>query len=119
MADWGRSVDGDPTTRNLYDDDCSVTAFWLPVAMQWNFYLTPVISVFGEPGFAIAPRRWSWNRGCAPMGAPASFCDYDFDDTDLEFVLWARHAPSCSVTTSASTVRIGYPMVTAGINFLL
>src|SRR5690349_6955047 len=29
--------------------DCDVTEFWLPVAMQWNFFLTKVISVFDEP----------------------------------------------------------------------
>lgn len=26
---------------------------WFPIVMQWNFFITDVITVFGEPGFAI------------------------------------------------------------------
>jgi hypothetical protein len=26
---------------------------WVPVVMQWNFFLTDVVTVFGEPGIAI------------------------------------------------------------------
>jgi opacity protein-like surface antigen len=102
--------------RLVDNDDCNVTEFWLPVAMQWNFYLTPVISVFGEPGFAIAHRRWSYQWFC--QGNGGELCDRDFDDTDLEFVLWggARFMFSDRI---GATVRVGYPMVTAGINFLL
>jgi hypothetical protein len=29
----------------------------VPVALQWNFWLTDVISVFGEPGLALGYRR--------------------------------------------------------------
>lgn len=97
-------------------EDCSVTEFWLPVAMQWNFFLTKVISVFGEPGFAIAHRRWDLEVLCD--GDPDSRCGYDYNDTDLEFVLWAGGRFMFSDTIGA-TVRIGYPMITAGVNFLL
>ncbi len=97
-------------------EDCSVTEFWLPVAMQWNFYLTKVISVFGEPGFAIAHRRWNYDLLCP--NNPNNRCDYDFTDTDVEFVLWGGGRFMFSDTVGA-TVRIGYPMITAGINILL
>lgn len=97
-------------------EDCSVTQFWLPVAMQWNFFLTKVISVFGEPGFAIAHRRWDLEVLCD--GNPDARCGYDYNDTDLEFVLWAGGRFMFSDTIGA-TVRIGYPMITAGVNFLL
>jgi hypothetical protein len=103
-------------TPRIDDDDCSVTEIWLPVAMQWNFYLTKVISVFGEPGFAIAHRRWDYQWYCA--GANGNLCDYDGSDTDLEFVLWGGGRFMFSDSIGA-TVRIGYPMITAGINFLL
>jgi hypothetical protein len=100
-----------------YDnDDCNVTEVWLPVAMQWNFYLTKVISVFGEPGFAIAHRRWDYEWYCD--GLNGNRCDYDGSDTDLEFVLWGGGRFMFTDSIGA-TVRIGYPMITAGINFLL
>jgi hypothetical protein len=97
--------------------DCSVTEFWVPVALQWNFFLTKVISVFGEPGFAIAHRRWNWDWWC--NGSPGTpVCSYDESDTDVEFVFWggARFMFSDSV---GATVRVGSPSVTLGINFLL
>ena len=56
---------------------------WFPVAMQWNFWLTRVISVFGEPGFAVVHRRWDDDLYC---GAGPGLCDND--DTDFEFVFW-------------------------------
>jgi hypothetical protein len=101
---------------DVWGDDCNVTEFWLPVAMQWNFFLTDVISVFGEPGFAIAHRRWNFEYYCNGVGNP--ICDGDDSDTDLEFVFWGGGRFMFSDKIGA-TVRIGYPMITAGINFLL
>jgi hypothetical protein len=95
--------------------DCSSTEFWLPVAMQWNFWLTKVISVFGEPGFAIAHRRWSYDY-CAVSGDLG--CDQHYSSTDLDFIFGAGGRFMFSDHIGA-TVRIGYPMLTAGINFLL
>ena len=104
--------------RNLWLNgaDCDVTEVWLPVAMQWNFWLTPVISVFGEPGFAIAHRRWSYEWYC--NGGSGPYCDRNYNDTDLEFIFGAGGRFMFSDTIGA-TVRLGYPMVSAGINFLL
>lgn len=101
---------------NVWGQDCNVTEFWLPVAMQWNFFLTKVISVFGEPGFAIAHRRWDYDYYCNGVGNP--ICDNDASDTDVEFVFWGGGRFMFSDTIGA-TVRIGYPTITAGINFLL
>jgi hypothetical protein len=95
--------------------DCSVTEFWLPVAMQWNFFLTKVISVFGEPGLAIVHRRGNYQYYCANnVGA---FCDYSYHSTDLDFIFGAGARFMFSDKVGA-TVRIGYPMLTAGINIL-
>ena len=104
--------------RRLYNGyDCSVTEFWLPVAMQWNFWLTKVISVFGEPGFAIAHRRWNYDVYCnGNLGDPA--CDRHFSATDIDFIFAGGGRFMFSDHVGA-TVRIGYPMITAGINFLL
>ncbi len=96
--------------------DCNVTEIWLPVAMQWNFFLTKVISVFGEPGFAIAHRRWSYTWPCNGNNAP--LCDPDYNSTSLQPVFWGGGRFMFSDKVGA-TVRIGFPMVTAGINILL
>jgi hypothetical protein len=42
---YARNAPGD-----AYDYDCDASAFWFPVVLQWNFFLTDIISVFGEPG---------------------------------------------------------------------
>jgi hypothetical protein len=105
-----------PIDRRYPGADCSVTEFWLPVAMQWNFFLTKVISVFGEPGFAIAHRRWSYPWLC--NGVNGAVCDVHYTDTTLEPVLWGGGRFMFSDTIGA-TVRIGFPMITAGVNILL
>jgi hypothetical protein len=100
----------------LDHEDCSVTEVWLPVTLQWNFFLTDVISVFGEPGFAISHRRWDWDWYCE-RGSGA-LCDYDDSDTGLDFVFWGGARFMFSDTIGA-TVRIGSPYVSVGVNFLL
>jgi hypothetical protein len=97
-------------------EDCDVTELWFPVAMQWNFWLTKVISVFGEPGLAVVHRRWDYSYYC--NGNAAAPCDYDLDDTDVEFVFWGGGRFMFSDNIGA-TVRLGFPMITAGINILL
>lgn len=96
--------------------DCHVTEVWMPVMLQWNFFLTKVISVFVEPGFAIAHRRWDWQWYC-DGNAPA-LCDYDDSDTDLEVAFWGGARFMFSDTVGA-TVRVGTPYLAVGINFLL
>jgi hypothetical protein len=102
--------------RNQWRDDCSVTEFWLPVAMQWNFYLTKVISVFGEPGLAIVHRRWSYDPYCAGNNGPYCARSYSTNDVEPIFAAGGRFMFSDKI---GATVRIGVPMITAGINFLL
>lgn len=105
--------------RNLWlsGRDCDLTEFWLPVAMQWNFWLTKVISVFGEPGLAIVHQRWDYDYYCGPTN-PNGICAYDDTDTDVRFIFFGGGRFMFSDTVGA-TVRIGFPMITAGINILL
>jgi hypothetical protein len=112
--DWSRAdhTCGDP--RRVGFGDCRVDSFWLPVALQWNFFLTDIISVFGEPGLALVHHRWNnWERCWAP-----GYCDADGSDTRLRPVLWggARFLLSDRIGV---TVRLGYPSITAGVSFLL
>jgi len=100
---------------NRYRYGCSDTEFWLPVAMQWNFFLTKVISVFGEPGFAIVHRRWSYDA-CDRNVVPE--CRNSYTDTGLD-VVFAGGGRFMFSDKVGATVRLGSPAITAGINILL
>jgi hypothetical protein len=74
-----------------------------PVVMQWNFWLTPHWSVFGEPGFAIE-FPMSTPRGPEPLYFSPVLAvggRYNFDD----------HV--------ALAVRLGFPVSTVGVSFFL
>jgi hypothetical protein len=94
--------------------DCDEDDFWLPIAAQWNFFLTDVISLFPELGLGFRSAVWSNDA-----------CDFDedddvCDDSDLEvhLVLWlgARFKVS---DTIALTMRLGTPSLTFGVSFFL
>ena len=75
-----------------------VNYFYLPVVLQWNFWLHRRWSVFGEPGLSLY-----------------------FQDGQLElapFVLYAggRYHLGDRVTL---TLRVGYPSFSFGVSFLL
>jgi hypothetical protein len=72
------------------------TWFWLPVVMQWNFWLTRSWSVFGEPGGGIAFGDETKLRPAFYGGARLHFSD-----------------------TLALTLRAGYPAVSVGLSFVL
>ena len=84
-----------------WDGRCSGTTLWIPVVLQWNFYLTEIISVFGEPGAAI--RYVSW------------YDDSHFHPFVPVFGGGARFQFGDRV---GLTVRIGYPYASVGANIL-
>ncbi|MGE0328841.1 MAG: hypothetical protein AB7K71_37060 [Polyangiaceae bacterium] len=100
-----------------WDDryDCSVTEVWVPVVLQWNFFLTDIISVFGEPGLAFAHRSYDWHWYCNNVNGEV--CDYSGTRNDLEFVFWGGARFQFSDTVGL-TVRLGSPYVSIGANFL-
>ena len=75
---------------------------FLPVAMQWNFWLHPKFSAFGEPGLVIYHRKADYEDaglGLAPMfdvGGRWHFSD-----------------------VAALTFRFGYPTFSLGVSLLL
>lgn len=74
------------------------SVLWIPVVMQWNFWLSEQWSVFGEPGVAI--RRQN-------------------EDTDFDtFHVYAGGRWHFSEYASL-TMRVGYPTFSVGVSFLL
>lgn len=72
---------------------------FLPVAMQWNFWLSRHWSVFGEPGIGLA------------------FKDFESKKEVLHPILMAGGRYHFSDTV-ALTLRVGYPAVAIGVSFL-
>lgn len=89
-----------PSGVCTFDDAESVNNLWLPVVMQWNFFLSRQWSVFGEPGLAL---RF--------QSAPG---DHVFK-LDPQLYVGGRWHFSDGL---ALTLRAGYPSFSAGISFM-
>jgi hypothetical protein len=90
---------------------CGASYFILPVAMQWNFWLTPNWSVFGEPGLYIY--HGTFDDYCDPL-FPG--CTYP-TRTGIDFAFYAGGRYHFNETL-ALTMRIGYPSLSVGLSFL-
>lgn len=108
-ADWvhyghGRSHcvrDNGPTMGCFsFDDSETVNNIWLPVVMQWNFFLSRQWSVFGEPGLAV---RYTSFPG-----------DHSLQ-VDPQFYAGGRWHFSDQMTL---TLRLGYPTFSVGVSFM-
>jgi hypothetical protein len=71
---------------------------FVPLTMQWNFWLTPQWSVFGEPGVSLY-----WFNFRSLGVSPALFVGARFQLSDVLSI----------------TVRLGYPTLSLGVSFLL
>jgi hypothetical protein len=82
------------------DNDCErrFDAVWVPLAMQWNFWLSEQWSVFGEPGIALR------------------FGNSEVRLEPLEFWAGGRWL---FAEQMALTMRVGYPTFSVGVSFLL
>ena len=91
--------------------DCDSDVFWFPVVLQWNFWLTDMISVFGEPGMAIQHETWDDDYCVDGVNC-------DTSDTDPRFVFFGggRFLFSDSI---GGVVRLGWPYLSLGATFLL
>jgi hypothetical protein len=83
------------------------------VVGQWNFFFTPIVSVAAEAGLSISHERVSWEEPCA-----AGVCEYDYSDTDLEFVAWGGGRFMFGETVGLFA-RIGTPYISIGATFLI
>jgi hypothetical protein len=91
---------------------CGASFFLVPVTMQWNFWLTPKWSVFGEPGLYVY------------HGVFDDYCDPRFigcttpSRTSVGPALYAGGRFHFSDTVSL-TMRLGYPSISLGVSFFL
>jgi hypothetical protein len=84
------------------DEHDDFSLLWVPVVMQWNFWLSENWSVFGEPGLSIR----------------LNDRDYYDDDIDIDPTLYlgGRFRLTDGVHL---TMRLGHPTFTLGVSFLL
>lgn len=99
---------------NNYYFDCSAYAIYLPIVLQWNFYITDIITVYGEPGFAIRYAHVGWTLA-DQNNVPR---DYSNGYTDPILVM-SGGAKFMFGKTVGLNVRVGYPYFTVGASFLL
>jgi hypothetical protein len=98
----------------VFVQDCSAWNLWVPATAQWNFFLTPIVSVYAELGLALQYQHWSF-QGLCSGGAPCSGSD---SNTDVEptafvggrFLIFSRRA--------GLTVRLGWPYMAVGAAML-
>jgi len=100
--DWLRYHAEDCHRNEVGDWECEddrARYVWVPVVLQWNFFLHEQWSVFGEPGVALRFQSPGNNK---------------FDP----FVLYLGGRWRFSDQASL-TMRIGYPVTTVGVSFFL
>ena len=96
--------------------------FWVPVVIQWNFFLSTHWSVFGEPGLAL--HYSSWGDGCVSgnyvdVGGGTRYYDCGNAPSRLgvdPFVLFVGGRYHFTEQV-ALTMRIGWPYASVGVSF--
>jgi hypothetical protein len=90
---------------------CDATYFFIPVVMQWNFFVAERWSVFGEPGFAI---YHGFGFDSCPPGSGDCYDPHATGFFPAVLFLGGRYHFSEAV---ALTMRIGWPMFSIGVSF--
>ena len=101
--------------RGRLEYGCGASYFVFPVTMQWNFWLSPKWSVFGEPGLFVY--HGIYDDYCRDRsGNPVPGCDYP-TRTGVEPALFVGGRFHFN-DTIALTMRLGYPTASIGVSFL-
>jgi hypothetical protein len=97
----------------------NLNSFWVPVVLQWNFFLATHWSVFGEGGLGIVYHNFGSYNGCFDgLNNPVP-CDYGSPNrVSVEPVLQFGGRYHFS-EAAALTLRIGWPYASIGISFML
>jgi hypothetical protein len=108
--DGCRRLGGQP----YFPDRCNGSNLWFPVTGQWNFFLTPVISVFGEFGLAVQYVHRGFTGVC-PDGTTCT--SHSNDLNPVEPVFWGG-GRFLFGRTAGLTVRLGWPYISVGAAIL-
>ncbi len=81
----------------------AVDDVWIPVVLQWNFFLSRNWSVFGEPGIALRYESWD---------GPGKKVHFE----PLQLFVGGRFHFTDNITL---TMRVGYPTFSLGVSFLI
>ncbi len=88
----------------------TVQAFYVPVYLQWNFWVGSRVSIFLEP--ALVYRFATYSAGCpVPTG-------FSCEDTTRVLPTGSVGIRFRTVDKVALTIRVGWPMVTIGASWL-
>ena len=98
---------------------CSAYSLYVPVVLQWNFYLTDIITVYGEPGLGIRISHASWSYPGPYLGCPNGMVCEGSDTSTSPIPIIAGGAKFMFGRTIGLNVRLGYPYFTVGASFLL
>lgn len=114
--DWLRYSDCYYYGPGRYGYGCGASYLVFPVTMQWNFWLTPRWSVFGEPGLYIY--HGIYEDYCRDRnGNPIGGCGYP-SRTNIDLALFVGGRFHFNDTISL-TMRLGYPVSSIGVSFFL
>ena len=94
-----------------YGGDCRENDFWVPITMQWNFFLTSVVSLFPEFGLGFRDAAFDYDVACSPRGCRGS-------SLEVHPVLWFG-ARFYLAQSFAIVVRLGTPSLQLGASFTL
>jgi hypothetical protein len=99
--------------------DCGGASYFLfPVVLQWNFWLTPHWSVFGEPGLYIYHGVFDDYCNDPQFQNNKIGCNSSYPTrTGVDFAAYAGGRYHFNDLV-ALTLRLGYPTLSAGVSFL-
>jgi len=97
-----------PQCRSSGGSSCTENDYWVPVAAQWNLFLTPELSVFPELGLGFRTATFSGGAVCSAEG-----CQH----TSLEVhpVLWFGGRYQL-LDQLAIVMRLGTPWLQLGVS---
>jgi hypothetical protein len=115
---WGYWCNGRRDCINYYNQYSP--GFWslhLPVAMQWNFFLTDKWSVFGEPGLTL---RYAFYRSDPYYGTYCANCGDPYGNRFTPYFTFYAGGRFHFSEKVALTMRIGHPVdFSIGVSFFL
>ena len=103
-----------------YTDCPTGNRVWLPIVAQWNFFLAPQWSLFGELGLSLSHGWWSGGGTCydyTRFGGPVAVdCSWGASSNDLDLIgaIGARWQFSREANM---VLRLGWPYASLGVSF--